>query len=558
MLLFSTPMRRSGPGKFVFLLLALGLSITGVSGYAQSTGKETQGELHFDRENGGGFRGQEVRSEAVRCDNRKPANFQYQPIPVVDLPNSFRKSGWESISLGDCALRVDSEGAGAGGDGFITHGGPGQKGDAAFRIVFANEREFFVEIRDDEFVLGAGKWLHQDHIEIWTAAARSRVKADDKHGECVKQDGSSNHWAVLLDDGKAVKGQGSLDGRVSAKVHHVRNEGKINRIRLKVRLPEGVGPLRTIVYSDSDDGTGQERLIATSDVEYGEGMTIGEVKEYPDMRCDVSDSGREAGPAGEPLGRGGGNHNRSGAHEVPAEALPAVCGGPEHVVGKKCSSVCPPYTTVGDDTPDGTPYVPSFDERVSIDGHPALLVSTLCEPHAGLDRGLALIVRKSEGWKRVEYTQGVHAKDCERIEVPGTNPTFLCQVQSVTQGTLRTKVSVMRLELEGLEFHQLVQTVNESGGFCIDKIELEELSTVSYDENEKSVEVRASGLHVQLPDGKKDPMCSKFREWYDLPAPRKYEFNFSYNGGGFTMPDAYVDPESHRLRGVPVFDPSAD
>jgi len=65
-------------------------------------------------------------------------------------------------------------------------------------------------------------------------------------------------------------GQGNRIGRPTAEL-----EVKGSLVRVRLRLPEGVWQAITVVYSDSDDGVKQERLLATSQFAFPQAATLG-------------------------------------------------------------------------------------------------------------------------------------------------------------------------------------------------------------------------------------------------------------------------------------------
>ena len=68
----------------------------------------------------------------------------------------------------------------------------------------------------------------------------------------------------------------------------VETQSIVGGVRWRIRdLPWGSGV--TVVYSDSDDGKGQERLIGTSEVRLGKAETIGNTQSVDpeNARCGV-------------------------------------------------------------------------------------------------------------------------------------------------------------------------------------------------------------------------------------------------------------------------------
>src|SRR4029079_18878154 len=84
-------------------------------------------------------------------------------------------------------------------------------------------------------------------------------------------DANPLQWAVAL-DGRVVRARGTPAADPTARVT-VTPGGA----RFRVVLPDK-GASLTVVYSDSDDGIHQKRLIATSLLRYGKAWTIGGVQ----------------------------------------------------------------------------------------------------------------------------------------------------------------------------------------------------------------------------------------------------------------------------------------
>lgn len=188
--------------------------------------------------------------------------FSYVQIPAVEMDPTFVQDGWKSTELGRCSARVDS----AGKQGFVVHGKPGAAEDAAMRVVATKAHDLFVEIHDDKWV-GPGKnWIKDDHLELWVSA--NAMSFDQ---ECLSYVGDGPlQWGVRIADGQVFAGKGAPD----PKAIRVEKLVKGNVARLHLRTPPGFEAI-TVVYSDSDDGKTQKRMIATSNLVFGEPETLG-------------------------------------------------------------------------------------------------------------------------------------------------------------------------------------------------------------------------------------------------------------------------------------------
>lgn len=484
------------------------------------------------------------RGQAPACESGGEASFAYQPIPAVDLPLTFQIRNWSATGLRACALRVDS-----GGDeprrGFVVHGGPDASESAAFDVVFDSEgREFYVEIRDDTFVLDADEWLHEDHLEIWTAGERRRVESDDADEACMRQEGSPNHWAILLEDGEVVASDGNDAGAIDAEVADRRNGDGFGGIRVKGRLPAGAGPLVTVVYSDSDDGDEQERLIATSDLEHGDGTTLGELDTDSERRCELRNG--ELVPSSEP-------------GDLPAEALAPVCGGADNVDGEHCSR-CPDDTPLGKTEAENSETVqPVVEKEFEVDGRRALLVSWGggdCTPRMMWGRqSRVLVVRDEETWRRAGSfeTSASEYIECREIDVSSPGSTLLCESFHVERGVQTTSVFTLTAMPDSLEADRLLAVSSNALAECdpsSESVRLETIEEVGYDADTETVEIRASAVHVPFPDDYDGGICGDFVDDVDSSDGRTYDVDFSLEDGAFERPDEIE--EDGELKEIPV------
>jgi len=192
---------------------------------------------------------------------------QLAALPDVD---------WPSTALGACAAAIDS----AGARRFVVHGAPGAADDAAMKVLMTGPREIVVEVSDDRWASGAASWLHDDHLELWVADRRPA----HRYGEhCLEEDQSDRQWGIRVADGEVFAAHG--DPPVPPAVTVARAAaGPGTTARLVIRLP-GDFEAVTVVYSDSDDGKSQERLIATSPVKFGRSETLGSFQLVPPAKA---------------------------------------------------------------------------------------------------------------------------------------------------------------------------------------------------------------------------------------------------------------------------------
>jgi hypothetical protein len=192
-------------------------------------------------------------------------------VPRVSLPPAFVQDGWRTISLGDCGAFVDGD-----GHGYAIYGGKGSAADASMRAVVSKEGVLFVEIADDRWTSGGKTWVKEDHVELWMAQSRTVV---DAH-ECDPRPESdpSRQWGIRISDGSVFPGFGAPAPLAGVEV--VRS-GRVARVRIPIAdwiKGEDDENALAVVYSDSDDGLRQKRLIATSEVERGNVLTLGAVR----------------------------------------------------------------------------------------------------------------------------------------------------------------------------------------------------------------------------------------------------------------------------------------
>jgi hypothetical protein len=217
------------------------------------------------------------------CQGKSPADAGESNVPDVEirairiprpaLPETFVADGWKTTSFGRCAARV-------GGDrGFIVQGAKGTATDASMRIVFSSQGYLFVEVTDDRFVTGAKSWVKDDHLEIWAAAPPENGCIDPSAKSTAVQ------WGIRVSDGHVFPGVGPP--ATTPKVEVARANDKTIRIRIAFEPNSLPGPRFTVVYSDSDDGTHQKRLIATSDLVFGKWWTLGEAPEDEGLSCMI-------------------------------------------------------------------------------------------------------------------------------------------------------------------------------------------------------------------------------------------------------------------------------
>lgn len=198
----------------------------------------------------------------------------YDPIPIVTLGKGF---DWKTTALDACAPPFDGT-----SQGFVIHGAKGDPKDSGVRVIALDAKTFVIDVIDDVPVTGSKSWLYDDHLEIWAEdepvdAAELCIPSKNGGGA-----GRLRQWAIRVADGKLYPGYGAPTlSRDPIAIDHAGN-----RFKVELKMPiEKV----TVVFSDSDDGKTQKRLVSTSRLVHGKGSTLGKTFQVPatEMVCDV-------------------------------------------------------------------------------------------------------------------------------------------------------------------------------------------------------------------------------------------------------------------------------
>lgn len=221
------------------------------------------------------FRGESAWS-VMMCGTDEVLEFEPRVVPMINLPSAFSEGGWAQTGLGACASVFDASGS----NGFVTHGATSTAADTRMKVVGGSDGLLFVEVWDDELKSSeTGNWIHADHLEVWVSATEQpRLEMD-----CVEpQKPVLWQWGIDATDGQVHPAYGK-PGPLVAEVK--RFDGGT---RFRVELPAETKHV-TVVYSDSDDGKTQERLLATSPLKFGDYYTLGSFKQLDLKRvtCEV-------------------------------------------------------------------------------------------------------------------------------------------------------------------------------------------------------------------------------------------------------------------------------
>ncbi len=177
-------------------------------------------------------------------------------IPMIDLPKSFTAAGWRTTALGGCAATANRS----------IHGAALPSRDGTIIHALRTGNLLFIEVEDPSQFGPSNVWLHDDHLELWLGESTTEFGEPATKTEL-------RQWAIRLMDGKVFSAYGHPEPlRVE---HEWINQSPLSpRHRFKIHLPKNSEAV-TVVYSDTDDGKSQTRLLATSSLRYGDPHSLG-------------------------------------------------------------------------------------------------------------------------------------------------------------------------------------------------------------------------------------------------------------------------------------------
>ncbi|HSP80264.1 MAG TPA: hypothetical protein VLQ93_17155 [Myxococcaceae bacterium] len=193
-------------------------------------------------------------------------------LPRVRVEKSYLQGGWKEAGLGECGLEA----------GHFLLGTQDDPAEAGLKALLVAPDTLLAEVRDDKWTGPSGKWLTDDHLELWLAP----LPPQELTG-CGKPTAEQKpvQWGIRMVDGKVFPAYGAP--KRPLKVERVELAGG-KGYRLKVTLPtpfQGIG----VVYSDSDRGKKQELMLATSPVKFARPETLNPVRVVPpeEATCQV-------------------------------------------------------------------------------------------------------------------------------------------------------------------------------------------------------------------------------------------------------------------------------
>ena len=183
-------------------------------------------------------------------------------IPRLGLPDGYRTGGFRDTALGACAAEID----GTGQHGYVTFGSTADHAAAWVRAVLSDHDELFVEVHDAHPSGASGRWVADDHLEIWTATVSGGFD-----NQCIPtKEPPPKQWGIRLADGKVFAGYGSPKPAELTVERAAKDDGLV---RFRIGLPHEYQGI-TVAYSDGD-GRKQQRLFATSIARKGVPETVG-------------------------------------------------------------------------------------------------------------------------------------------------------------------------------------------------------------------------------------------------------------------------------------------
>lgn len=234
-------------------------------------GDQNHGQSRWDW---GRFAGRVEWSAPLHCGGPERISGAYSPIPRVGVPGSDG-TAWREAALGRCALHVDASGAG----GFVVHGEPGDPTDGALGVLFGEPTTLWVEITDDQRADGVDGPAAGDHLQIWLGPAKNTWS-----DACQPDPSGAVSWVIPLGGGDPVVGYAEEGAVLRAPV--------VDRAGSRMRIQLAEPPVAiTVAFADSDDGSGPERILATSALRAGDARSLGGTFEVrPDRAmCTVVD-----------------------------------------------------------------------------------------------------------------------------------------------------------------------------------------------------------------------------------------------------------------------------
>lgn len=194
------------------------------------------------------------------ADSPRGADYEYLPIPRVEIEAAFRDGGFRDVALGACAVDID----GTGDRGHL-FGEKTPREAASLRAVLSKQDELFIEVRDAQPSGASARWVADDHVELWLSSTQRSYS-----NQCLAPAEAPAQWGIRIADGKVFAGYGSPRTSVLVVERAAKDAGVV---RFRVGLPKGIARI-TVAYSDGD-GRRQRSLFGTSAAKKGLSESLG-------------------------------------------------------------------------------------------------------------------------------------------------------------------------------------------------------------------------------------------------------------------------------------------
>ncbi len=186
-------------------------------------------------------------------------------LPRVAMDAAYVKEGWKRTGLGDCALAAR----------FLVLGGKGPIRDDELKALLVAPDTVIIEVRDDRWTGPGKKWLADDHVELWLGTT-----PPEELNTCAAPGAEQQavQWGIRIADDQVFPAHGAPAQPLGVEKVELREGKVLVGYRLKVTLP-GPASALSVLYSDSDSGKKQERLLATSPLKFARPETLNPVRE---------------------------------------------------------------------------------------------------------------------------------------------------------------------------------------------------------------------------------------------------------------------------------------
>lgn len=211
------------------------------------------------------LRGEELVPAATCEDGTSSPKRTLPYVPLIQVEKSYLKDGWKKAGLGACSLEA----------GHVVLGTLTDPKDAALKVVLAERETLFIEVRDNRWTGANGtKWLSDDHVELWLG-----LQPPQEMTGCgtPPPEQRAVQWGIRIADGKVFPAHGSPKQKLTVEKAEIRGPEGLVGYRFKVTLPKGFQSIG-VVYSDSDEGKKQERVVATSPLKFARPETVNAVR----------------------------------------------------------------------------------------------------------------------------------------------------------------------------------------------------------------------------------------------------------------------------------------